>query len=204
MDIEEEDPTDSPFCNEREKTEKNQLPSCVQNNLEPAACEWDYLQIKTPTDNFEKLCNFVEKDGDYFVGQDDYTYDDYFTNFVYSDVNNQEVLGWYEGKKFDSNIVEVSFAADNLANFYGFKLSWNVWSINPCMTSENTCHTKATCSETDVEGKFKCACKDGFIGDGFDCRGQNKMIGLVYTQTYFSVFDNPSTRRICHFSLFIP
>ena len=70
MDIEEEDPSDSPFCNEREKTQKNNLPSCIHSDLEPAVCEWDYLQIKTPFRTFEKLCSFVEKDGDYFLGQE--------------------------------------------------------------------------------------------------------------------------------------
>ena len=130
--------------------------SCIESGQTPLPCEWDYLQIKTPFETFDKLCNFVEKDGSYFIGQEDYTYDDYFLKFTYSDTYKTSITDWYEGKKFDSNIIEIDFATDNLANFYGFKLSWNVWSVNPCMTNKNTCDSHASCNERRrVRNQFK-------------------------------------------------
>ena len=62
-----------------------------------------------------------------------------------------------------------------MGNFYGFKLSWNVWSVNPCLTDKNTCHAKAACIETENEDGFRCKCRDGFLGDGKDCRAKTKM-----------------------------
>ena len=106
---------------------------------------------------------------------DDYTFEDYFTEFTYSNLYKSDISEWYSGKKFDSNIIEIDFASDNLAHFYGFKLSWRVWSINPCMTKRNKCHSSATCSETNVRGGFKCTCDDGFVGDGLQCSPRDKL-----------------------------
>ena len=100
MDIEEEDPTDSPFCNEREKNAENQLPSCIEQGMSPQICEWDYLQVKTPFQSYSKLCNFVEKDGSYFIGQDlDAKKKLKFTVVIGADLNGLEswqkwLVGW--------------------------------------------------------------------------------------------------------------
>ena len=80
MDIEEEDPSDSPECNER----NDDLPSCRYNpDLNPKSCEWDYLQIKSKSKSFEKMCNYVEKDTDYATQPDGSIYDYYFDEYTY-------------------------------------------------------------------------------------------------------------------------
>ena len=37
--------------------------------------------------------------------------------------------------------------------------------------SFNDCHVNATCTNTNGEGSYTCACLDGFTGDGFNCTG---------------------------------
>ena len=48
----------------------------------------------------------------------------------------------------------------------------DLWSvlildINECL--KNPCHSDGFC--TNTVGTFKCACKTGFSGDGFFCKG---------------------------------
>jgi hypothetical protein len=46
--------------------------------------------------------------------------------------------------------------------------------VNECKPGAgNDCHPDATCE--DSEGGFKCACKDGFIGDGKSCGGEQPL-----------------------------
>ena len=43
-----------------------------------------------------------------------------------------------------------------------------VVDINECKSADlNTCSEYADC--TDNDGSYTCACKDGFLGDGFKC-----------------------------------
>lgn len=174
MDIEEEDPTDSPNCNERDGDD---LPTCSLPGRQAEECEWDYLQVATPSTliSAKKLCNFVEKDDEYFVGQKGYESDQYFYEYTYDDGHRVVDDGWYKGKVFDSNILQINFAADNLGHFYGFKLSWKVY--NPCKTDfrPNGCHEYATCDEKHSSQEFHCKCSDGFMGDGYDCKAKFKM-----------------------------
>lgn len=44
--------------------------------------------------------------------------------------------------------------------------------INECANKEdNECSDDADCTDTD--GSYQCACKEGFSGNGIDCKGKS-------------------------------
>lgn len=42
--------------------------------------------------------------------------------------------------------------------------------IDECLTNTHKCSRHADCMNTD--GKYKCKCKQGFRGSGFECSGE--------------------------------
>lgn len=54
--------------------------------------------------------------------------------------------------------------------------------INECLNS-TTCSKNGLC--TNLPGSFKCACKSGFTGDGFQCTGKQDYLNsfnLIYSR----------------------
>ena len=49
--------------------------------------------------------------------------------------------------------------------------------INECQT-KFTCHSNATCNNTD--GSYICQCNPGYSGDGFNCTGKVTKIISVF------------------------
>lgn len=50
--------------------------------------------------------------------------------------------------------------------------------VNECVTNTHRCNLHAECLNT--EGSFKCKCKQGYRGSGFDCAGEyHWMSGIV-------------------------
>jgi len=51
----------------------------------------------------------------------------------------------------------------------------NLWEIvneidiNECSTNNGGCDKQAIC--TNLIGSFNCSCKNGFLGNGFNCSG---------------------------------
>ena len=45
-----------------------------------------------------------------------------------------------------------------------------VLDVDECLT-ENNCHFIADCNNTD--GSYTCTCKDGYVGDGTFCNGND-------------------------------
>ena len=43
-----------------------------------------------------------------------------------------------------------------------------------CFEGRNTCHSNATCMDTD--GSFECTCDNGFTGNGYNCSGKSQLI----------------------------
>ena len=41
--------------------------------------------------------------------------------------------------------------------------------VNECDAGSHSCHTHATC--TNTEGSYTCACNNGYSGDGTTCSG---------------------------------
>lgn len=39
--------------------------------------------------------------------------------------------------------------------------------VDECATGDNNCHHNATC--LNIEGSFKCKCRNGYVGDGVSC-----------------------------------
>lgn len=46
---------------------------------------------------------------------------------------------------------------------------WCDLDVNEC-GSNNTCHTNASCMNTN--GSFTCTCNEGYIGNGITCEGK--------------------------------
>ena len=42
------------------------------------------------------------------------------------------------------------------------------------------CHDNATCTNTD--GSYKCQCKNGYSGDGMDCKSRRPLMFRVLNQ----------------------
>lgn len=42
--------------------------------------------------------------------------------------------------------------------------------IDECAQGDSKCSKEAYC--VNLPGSYKCNCKEGFIGDGFNCAGQ--------------------------------
>ena len=50
----------------------------------------------------------------------------------------------------------------------------DVVDIDECFEGRDTCHSNATCMDTD--GSFECTCDNGFTGDGYNCSGKSYLI----------------------------
>ena len=56
-----------------------------------------------------------------------------------------------------------------IVHFKEFLLVSLIADFDEC-SSENECHTNATCTNTN--GSYNCTCKRGFQGDGRNCNGK--------------------------------
>ena len=56
------------------------------------------------------------------------------------------------------------------------KCEWCI-DIDECSVFNESCHAQAFCYNT--EGNFTCTCQSGYIGDGFNCTGNNICMPLV-------------------------
>jgi len=63
--------------------------------------------------------------------------------------------------------------------------------IDECSVYNDSCHAQAFCNNT--EGNFTCTCQSGYIGDGFNCKGNNYHL---YAKSVFCVLFLPYTSII--------
>ena len=49
--------------------------------------------------------------------------------------------------------------------------------VNECTGSSHDCDENAEC--VDSEGSYNCVCKDGYVGDGSDCRAKGKHLRSI-------------------------
>ena len=52
--------------------------------------------------------------------------------------------------------------------------------VDECQTAKHNCDSNAECTNTD--GTFTCQCKNGFSGDGVQCRGLFGALSGMYFQ----------------------
>lgn len=69
--------------------------------------------------------------------------------------------------------------------------------INECVTNTHRCNLHAECLNT--EGSFKCKCKQGYRGSGFDCAGEYHWIsGIVLYCFSPIIYGYKAFSRKCH------
>ena len=55
----------------------------------------------------------------------------------------------------------------------------HVIDISKCATGDHNCDPyDATCTDTP-SGGFTCSCREGYTGDGFNCKGECKILLLL-------------------------
>jgi hypothetical protein len=52
-------------------------------------------------------------------------------------------------------------------------------NIDECIEVAEACDPNATC--TDTPGSYTCACNDGYVGDGFECRPERFAFSISQT-----------------------
>jgi len=55
-------------------------------------------------------------------------------------------------------------------------LLYKLLDIDECDENTHSCHSNATCTDTD--GSYTCACIDGYSGDGKACEGQQHFFSI--------------------------
>ena len=55
------------------------------------------------------------------------------------------------------------------------KLHYFLPDIDECALKTDNCDSNANC--TNTKGTYNCTCKEGYLGDGFNCTG--KEISLI-------------------------
>lgn len=69
--------------------------------------------------------------------------------------------------------------------------------VNECADGTHTCHSNATCTNTD--GSYSCACKVGFSGNGSNCTGTLTRANMQTFSFYvvdFSFAHDSSSREL--------
>lgn len=62
---------------------------------------------------------------------------------------------------------------------------WFLTDFDECDLELDNCHEDALCINTRTH--FECDCKDGFLGDGINCTGQDNFFkGLTFSALYES------------------
>lgn len=75
--------------------------------------------------------------------------------------------------KMDTTALDTT-AKVYVINFYGKNVLITLLDINECWLGLHNCHAKAACF--NLEGSFKCTCKDGFRGNGIACEDVNECL----------------------------
>ena len=136
------------------------------------------------------MCKYVEKDEIYAVQPDGQDYEYYFDQYTYDkayDVNH-----WYDGQKINSNSFTVEFATDDSASFYGFKLEWEPWEVDPCLSDSDKCGNFGTC-ENLGQSQYTCSCNEGYQLDNAPNPTCTK-VERVLEATDLIDFDSPESK----------
>ena len=105
------------------------------------------------------MCKYVEKDPLYAMQPDGKDYDYYFDEYTYDTA--YDVGHWYQGQRIESNSFSVEFATDDSASFYGFKLEWEAWDVDPCKQDTDKCGQNGECIHQGFN-QYTCLCNSGY------------------------------------------
>ena len=59
--------------------------------------------------------------------------------------------------------------------------------INECLGDDHECHIDAHC--INLNGSYDCLCKEGYSGDGFDCKSEHENYS-IYIYHVMIVMNN--------------
>lgn len=69
--------------------------------------------------------------------------------------------------------------------------------VNECVTNTHGCNLHAECLNT--KGSFKCKCKQGYRGSGFDCAGEYHWMSGIVLYWFSPLTDGCKTfSKKCH------
>ena len=131
------------------------------------------------------MCKYVEKDSLYAMQPDGKDYDYYFDEYTYD--TGYDVGQWYQGQQTESNSFSVEFATDDSASFYGFKLEWETWDIDPCKQDTNKCGQNGKCIHRGYN-EYTCQCNKGYALDD--------SVEPFCTKLNERIFDGPKTKDL--------
>ena len=134
------------------------------------------------------MCKYVEKDAEYTMQPDGKDFDYYFDEYTYDTAYDVQSNSWYSGRKLDTNAFTVEFATDALASFYGFKLEWETWDINPCEQGDK-CGQHGRCLH-ETFNQYTCACSSGYELDTTSTNGPS------CTKLEQRTFTGPDTKDL--------